>query len=70
MNPDYKKTHDEITFYENAEKLTDRELLELQAFYHSQNRKKLESIKDNVQFFFYLTVVSILILAFIIINKS
>jgi hypothetical protein len=61
MNPDYKKTHDEITFYENAEKLTDRELLELQAYYQFQIRKNSLSIRNNVLFFFYLFIVCALI---------
>lgn len=69
MNPDYKKTHDEITFYQNAEKLTDRELLELQAYYNFQNRKNILSIRNNVLFFFYLTIVSIVITALILFNK-
>jgi len=70
MNPDFKKTQDEITFYQNAEKLTDRELLELQAFYQFQIRKNSVSLRNNILFFFYLTFATILISIFILINKG
>jgi hypothetical protein len=51
-------TDDERKFYENAEKLTDRELQEKQAYYLAQLNKNTLNIKNNVQFWFYATIIS------------
>lgn len=40
------------------EQFTDRELLEKQTYYLSQVYNNTSKVRDNVQFFFYLTVVS------------
>jgi hypothetical protein len=50
---------DQILFNEQAEELTDRELQLKQAYYLSQINKNTLSIKNNVQFWFYITIVSI-----------
>jgi hypothetical protein len=50
---------DQILYNQQAEELTDRELQLKQAYYLSQINKNTISIKNNVQFWFYLTIVSI-----------
>jgi hypothetical protein len=50
---------DQILYNEQAKELTDRELQLKQAYYLSQINKNTQSIKNNVQFWFYLTIVSI-----------
>jgi hypothetical protein len=50
---------DQILYNELAKELTDRELQLKQAYYLSQINKNTQSIKNNVQFWFYLTIVSI-----------
>ncbi len=50
---------DQILYNEQAEELTDRELQLKQAYYLSQINKNTLSIKNNVQFWFYITIVSI-----------
>lgn len=72
----YSKTEQEKEFLEKQnppktlkelKELTDRELLERQAFYLMKIEQSNNSIKNNVQFWFYFTIIalalSILILA-------
>lgn len=51
-------THDQIIFNQQIEALTDRELQVKQAYYLAQINKNTLSIKNNVQFWFYATIVS------------
>jgi hypothetical protein len=66
MNTEFKKTDEEITFYNKAEKLSDRELQELQAFLLYQNKKNTISIRNNVLFFFYLFIVTAIVSAILL----
>ncbi len=50
---------DQILYNEQAKELTDRELQLKQAYYLSQINKNTLSVKNNVQFLFYLTILSI-----------
>jgi hypothetical protein len=59
MNKKFRNTHEEITFYNKVEELTDRELQELNAFNLVQLKNANNSIKKNVQFFFYVFLVGI-----------
>lgn len=52
-------SNDQILYNQQAEELTDRELQLKQAYYLSQINKNTLSIKNNVQFWFYITIVSI-----------
>ena len=52
-------SNDQILYNQQAEELTDRELQLKQAYYLSQINKNTQSIKNNVQFWFYLTILSI-----------
>lgn len=52
---------EQIVYNQQAEELTDRELQLKQAYYLSQINKSTISIKNNVQFWFYLTIISIAI---------
>jgi len=64
-------SNDQILYNQQAEELTDRELQLKQAYYLSQINKNTQSIKNNVQFWFYLTILSIAggVLIFLI-NRS
>ncbi len=48
-------------FYNFIEPLTDRELQEQHAFYLRNIEKNSKSIKKNVQFFFWATLISVFI---------
>jgi hypothetical protein len=52
----------------HIERFTDRELLEKQTFYLHQINKSNNSIKNNVQFWFYATII-LAAISFIIANK-
>lgn len=52
---------EQIVYNQQAEELTDRELQLKQAYYLSQINKNTISIKNNVQFWFYFTIISIAI---------
>nr|WP_314867021.1 hypothetical protein [uncultured Flavobacterium sp.] len=52
-------SNDQILYNQQAEELTDRELQLKQAYYLSQINKNTQSIKNNLQFWFYLTILSI-----------
>ena len=53
------------------EQLTDRELQEKQTYYLSEVYQNSKSIKNNVQFFFYITAISLVIcfLIFVLTQK-
>ena len=53
------------------EQFTDRELLEKQTYYLSEIYQNSKSIKKNVQFFFYITAVSLAVsfLIFVLTQK-
>ncbi|QRE14601.1 hypothetical protein, partial [Flavobacterium psychrophilum] len=57
MNPIYHGDKDTKSFYEEIEKLTDRELQERQAFYLRTIARSNHSIKLNLQFWFYFALV-------------
>jgi hypothetical protein len=61
---------DQILYNEQAEELTDRELQLKQAYYLSQINKNTLSIKNNVQFWFYLTILSIVAGVFLMLKNS
>ena len=61
---------DQILYNEQAEELTDRELQLKQAYYLSQINKNTLSIKNNVQFWFYLTILSIAAGVFLMLKNS
>lgn len=61
---------DQILYNEQAEELTDRELQLKQAYYLSQINKNTLSIKNNVQFWFYLTILSIAAGVFFMLKNS
>jgi hypothetical protein len=58
-NPDHKP------FFRKIETMTDRELKEMSLYYQRENNKDLERIKLNVQFFFWLFIVTTVLLFFI-----
>jgi hypothetical protein len=68
MNQQFKNTKEEINTYIKLEELNDRELQELIACNLLEIKRKNISIKNNVQFFYYFFI-SILIIAFIFLNK-
>jgi len=51
------------------EKLTDRELQEKQTYYLSQIYQTNKSIKNNVQFWFYTTIISVALTVIILASK-
>lgn len=61
---------DQILYNEQAKELTDRELQLKQAYYLSQINKNTLSIKNNVQFWFYLTILSIAAGIFFMLKNS
>ena len=61
---------DQILYNEQAEELTDRELQLKQAYYLSQINKNTLSIKNNMQFWFYLTILSIAAGVFLMLKNS
>lgn len=61
---------DQILYNEQAKELTDRELQLKQAYYLSQINKNTLSIKNNVQFWFYLTILSIAAGVFLMLKNS
>lgn len=60
MRPELIKTDNAREFYKTTEELTDRELLEKQTFYLWEINKNTKKTKENLQFFFYFTIVSLL----------
>ena len=70
MNEANITNNDQRKFYKQIESYTDRELLELQAFFALQTKNNSQSIKFNVQFLFYLAIISIIIAVVIIINSK
>ena len=61
MDDQLIKNPDNKPFFRKAEKMTDRELQEMSLFYQSENLKATLKIKNNVAFFFYLTIAGIII---------
>lgn len=60
MRTDLIKTDPERQFYKTTEELTDRELQERQAFYLYEINLNTKKTKENIQFFFYLTIISLI----------
>jgi hypothetical protein len=69
MNPENYRNGEEKTFYEYLEKLTDRELQEKQALYLRNIEKTNLSIKNNIQFWFYATIISVALTIIILGSK-
>lgn len=61
------KTEQQRQFYKSLENYTDKDLQEYHAFLAFQTAENTRAIKLNVQFFFYLTIISAA-LAIIILN--
>jgi hypothetical protein len=53
MDPN-EHSHDRLAFIKKLEPETDRQLLERQTYYLASIEKSNESIKRNVQFFFWI----------------
>lgn len=63
--------HERVYVGQNyIEQLTDRELQEKQTYYLSQIYQNSKSIKTNVQFFFYLAIISFVLSVFIAIQMA
>ncbi len=60
MRPELIKTDNSREFYKTTEELTDRELLEKQTFYLWEINQNTKKAKENLQFFFYFTIVSVI----------
>lgn len=60
MRPELIKTDNAREFYKTTEELTDRELLEKQTFYLWEINQNTKKAKENLQFFFYFTIVSVI----------
>lgn len=69
MDPKNYRDQSEKAIYEAFEKLTDRELQEKQALYLRNIEKTNLSIKNNVQFWFYATIIAAALTIFIISSK-
>jgi 5-formaminoimidazole-4-carboxamide-1-beta-D-ribofuranosyl 5'-monophosphate synthetase len=63
-------TDDEKSFYDYIETLTDRELQEKQALYLRDIQKNTLSTKNNVQFFFYFAMVSLVLSSYFVITAT
>ena len=61
MNPFYHGDNDQKSFYQELEKLTDRELQEYQCLKLSNIENNTNRIKNNVIFWFYLSIAITLI---------
>ena len=61
MKPELYRLDDDKIFYEYAEKLTDRELQERQVCYIRQIERDTTRIKNNIVFFFYAFIASIVL---------
>lgn len=61
MRPELIKTANAKEFYKTLEDLSDRELQEKQTFYLWEINQNTKKTKENVQFFFYLTIASAII---------
>ena len=62
-------TDKQIEYNRQAEQLTDRELQVKQAFYLSQINNSVMNIKNNVQFWFYSTIILLAIGVLILASK-
>lgn len=60
MRPELIKTDNAREFYKTTEELTDRELQEKQTFYLWEINQNTKKTKENLQFFFYFTIVSVI----------
>ena len=56
-------------YYDFIEQLTDRELQEQHARYLRNIEKTTMSIKKNVQFWFYVTIISVFLIGMNILDK-
>lgn len=69
MNEENITNNEQRRFYKQIETYTDRELIELQAFFALQSRDNIKSIKLNVQIFLYLIIFG-LVLSIILMNQQ
>ena len=60
MRSELIKTDKAREFYKTTEELTDRELQEKQTFYLWEINQNTKKTKENLQFFFYFTIVVLL----------
>jgi hypothetical protein len=58
MNDAHFVTHEGKIFFKKIEKLTHRELLELQTFHLIETERHTKTIKQNVLFWFYFIIAS------------
>jgi hypothetical protein len=62
----HEKSHEQLAFIKKLEPETDRQLLERQTYYLASIEKANQSIKKNVQFFYFafafIIIISIIIL--------
>lgn len=56
-----ENAHDRLEFIRQIESETDRQLLERQTYYLASVEKSNQSIKKNVQFFYWLFAVGIIL---------
>ena len=65
MDDKFIKNQDYRSAFKNIEQMSDREIQEMNLFYQENNYKNIERIKLNVQFFFWLFIVTTVLLFFI-----
>lgn len=61
MDDKFIENQDHKPFFRKVETMSDREVQEMNLYFQREHYKELLSIKKNVQFFFYLIIVSIVI---------
>jgi len=66
MREQFIKTDAQRQFYKAIEELTDKELQEKQAFYQLEIKIKTEKIYNNIQFFFWVTIISAVLMIFVL----
>lgn len=64
MDDKFIENQDHKPFFRKVETMSDREVQEMNLYLQRENQKELLSIKKNVQFFFYLTLLSLAIAIF------
>ena len=65
MDDKFIKNQDYRSAFKNIEQMSDREIQEMNLFYQENKYKNIERIKLNVQFFFWLFIVTTVLLFFI-----
>ena len=61
MDDKFLQNPDNKPFFRKIEFMNDREVQEMNLFYQHEKLSALKSIKNNLKFFFYLTIASIII---------